>query len=358
MSATKAEYIATLEAKMIAVWIRKFISRLDPFTNALPKGKLTQHARSMRLHLASSFITPGIGFMRPFGCPVTILNTLDSLGKFKGKVDEGFLLGYSVNSKAFRVFNSRIRIVQETLHVNFLENKPNLAEEFVNDPIVSETTVKKPVVETSDVKASEDKPQFLRNNLGPQIIKDWITDSEDEAESRPKIEKKTVKPSFAKIKFVKSKEQGNPQQDFQEKGVIDSRCSRHMTWNISYLTDYEEIDGGYVAFGSNPKRGKITSKGTIRTGKLDFKNVYFVKELKFNLFSVSQMCDKKNSVLFTDTECIVLSPNFTLTDKSHVLHKVPRKNNMYSVDLKNIIPKGGLTCLFTKVTSDESKYKC
>nr|GEZ62977.1 retrovirus-related Pol polyprotein from transposon TNT 1-94 [Tanacetum cinerariifolium] len=65
--------------------------------------------------------------MRPFGCPVTILNTLDSLDKFKRKVNEGFLVGYSVNSKAFRVFNSKTRMVQETLHVNFLENKPNIA---------------------------------------------------------------------------------------------------------------------------------------------------------------------------------------------------------------------------------------
>nr|GEZ87935.1 putative ribonuclease H-like domain-containing protein [Tanacetum cinerariifolium] len=71
--------------------------------------------------------TPSIGFMRPFGCAVTILNTLDSLGKFDGKVDEGFLVRYSVSSKAFRVFNSRTRIVQETLHVNFLENKSNVA---------------------------------------------------------------------------------------------------------------------------------------------------------------------------------------------------------------------------------------
>nr|GEU87352.1 reverse transcriptase domain-containing protein [Tanacetum cinerariifolium] len=71
--------------------------------------------------------TPSIGFMRPFECHVTILNTLDSLGKFKGKIDEGFLVGYSVNNKAFRVFNSQTYIVQETLHVNFLENKPNVA---------------------------------------------------------------------------------------------------------------------------------------------------------------------------------------------------------------------------------------
>nr|GEW25329.1 hypothetical protein [Tanacetum cinerariifolium] len=70
--------------------------------------------------------TSSIGFMRPFGCSVTILNTLDPLGKFNGKVDEGFLVRYSVSSKAFRVFNSRTRIVQETLHINFLENKPNV----------------------------------------------------------------------------------------------------------------------------------------------------------------------------------------------------------------------------------------
>nr|GEW77198.1 uncharacterized mitochondrial protein AtMg00810-like [Tanacetum cinerariifolium] len=68
-----------------------------------------------------------IGFMRPFGCPVTIINTLDPLGKFDGKANEGFLVGYFFNSKAFRVFNSRTRIVQETLHINFLENKPNVA---------------------------------------------------------------------------------------------------------------------------------------------------------------------------------------------------------------------------------------
>ncbi|GKB94185.1 hypothetical protein Tco_0980322 [Tanacetum coccineum] len=135
---------------------------------------------------------------------------------------------------------------------------------------------------------------------------------------------------------------GNPQQDLKDKGVIDSRCSRHMTGNRSYLIDYEEINGGFVAFGGNSKGGKITGKGKIRTGKLDFEDVYFVKELKFNLFSVSQMCDKKNNVLFTDTECVVLSPYFKLTNESHVLLIVPRKDNMYIVDLKNVIPQGGI----------------
>ncbi|GJR54632.1 ribonuclease H-like domain-containing protein [Tanacetum coccineum] len=94
---------------------------------------------------------------------------------------------------------------------------------------------------------------------------------------------------------------GNPQQDLKDKGVIDSGCSRHMTGNKSYLTDYEEIDGGFVAFGGTK----------------------------------------------------VLSPNFKLIDESHVLLKVPRNDNMYRVDLKNIVPQGGLTYLFAKATPDE-----
>ncbi|GJS58370.1 hypothetical protein Tco_0653154 [Tanacetum coccineum] len=136
----------------------------------------------------------------------------------------------------------------------------------------------------------------------------------------------------------KSFDYGNPQLELQEKGVIDSGCSRHMTGNKSYLSNYEEIDGGFVAFGGSTKGGKITSKGKIRIGKLDYEDVYFVKELKFNLFSVSQMCDKKNNVLFTDTKYVVLSPDFKLLDKNQVLLRVPRKNNMYSVDLKNVSP--------------------
>nr|GEU98239.1 ribonuclease H-like domain-containing protein [Tanacetum cinerariifolium] len=136
--------------------------------------------------------------------------------------------------------------------------------------------------------------------------------------------------------------QGNPQQALKDKGVIDSSCSRHMTGNISFLSYFKEINGGYVAFGGNPKGGKITGKEKIKIGKLDFNDVYFVKELKFNHFSVSQMCDKKNSVLFTDT------------NENHVLLRVPKENNMYNVDLKNVVPLGELTCLFAKATLDES----
>ncbi|GJV40197.1 ribonuclease H-like domain-containing protein [Tanacetum coccineum] len=124
---------------------------------------------------------------------------------------------------------------------------------------------------------------------------------------------------------------GNPQMN--DKGFVDSGCSRHMT-------------GG--AYG-----GRISGKGTLKTDSLDFDDVYFVKELNFNLFSVLQMCDKKNYVLFTDSECLVLSPEFKLPDKSQILLRIPREDNMYSFDMKNIVPKDSLTCLAAKATLDE-----
>nr|GEY48414.1 putative ribonuclease H-like domain-containing protein [Tanacetum cinerariifolium] len=101
--------------------------------------------------------------------------------------------------------------------------------------------------------------------------------------------------------------QGNPQLELQEKGVSESGCSRHMTGNISYLFEYEEIDGGYVAFRGDPKGGKITGKGKISI----------------------------------DIECVVLSPDFKLLDESQVLLRVLKKNNMYIVDLKNVASSGG-----------------
>nr|GEV81684.1 hypothetical protein [Tanacetum cinerariifolium] len=149
---------------------------------------------------------------------------------------------------------------------------------------------------------------------------------------------------------------GNPQYALKDKGVIDSGCSRHIIGNMSYLSRFKELNGGYVAFGGNPNGGKISGKGKIKTCKLDFDDVYFVKELKFDLFSVSQMCDKKNSVLFTDTECLVLSPDFKLPDEHQVLLRVPKENNMYNVNLKNIVPSEDLTCLFLKNNDEDAAF--
>ncbi|GKB97283.1 ribonuclease H-like domain-containing protein [Tanacetum coccineum] len=148
---------------------------------------------------------------------------------------------------------------------------------------------------------------------------------------------------------------GNPEILLQDHVVVDSGCSSHMTGNKAYLSDYEDFNGGFVAFGSDPKGGKITGKGKIKTANLDFDDVYFVDELKFNLFSISQTCDKKNSVLFTESECLILSPSFKLLDESQVVLRAPRKDDVYSLDLKNIVPSGGITCLYANATADESK---
>ncbi|GKA17183.1 hypothetical protein Tco_0697020 [Tanacetum coccineum] len=106
-----------------------------------------------------------------------------------------------------------------------------------------------------------------------------------------------------------------PQKALKNKGIVDSGCSRHMTGNKAYLVEYQNYNGGPVAFGGS--KDTITGKGKIITGKLDFEDVYFVKELKqFNLFYMSQMCDKKNKVLFIDSECLVLSPDFKFPDEN------------------------------------------
>nr|GEZ34440.1 ribonuclease H-like domain-containing protein [Tanacetum cinerariifolium] len=240
-------------------------------------------------------------------------------------------------------------------------------------------------VEPSPTKPHKDLSHS--NRPSAPIIEDWVSDSEDASEGEPMPTQKA--PSFVHTSdhvktprpSVKPVEYPIPAENLR-KDILKSRghrhswnrkawqstacfkrqrnyrqwLLRHMTGNISYLSNFEEINEGYVAFGGNPKGDKITGKGKIRTGKLDFADVYFIKELKFNLFSVSQMCDKKNIVLFTDTvsECIVLSSDFKLHDKNRVLFRVPRENNMYNVDLKNIVPSGDLTCLFANATLDES----
>nr|GEV77290.1 hypothetical protein [Tanacetum cinerariifolium] len=272
---------------------------------------------------------------------------------------------------------------------NFMPPKHDLV--FADEHVVSETVTSLHDIAKSKVKTSE----IQLKNVSAPIIKDWVSDSEDENEIE--TESNQIKPSFAKVKFVKPTEhvkssrksvkkeennrktkylrknsqspkgvsavQGNgenavkssacwiwrpignvinyifkdsgsymlkrfkydnPQYTLQDQRILDIGCSRHMTGNKSFLTDYQEFDGGFVAFGGSPKGGKNYGKDKLRTGKLDFEDVYFVKELKFNLFSVSQMCGKKNNVLFIETECLVLSPNFKLLNKNQVLLKVPR----------------------------------
>nr|GEZ86656.1 ribonuclease H-like domain-containing protein [Tanacetum cinerariifolium] len=142
-----------------------------------------------------------LSFIRPFGCLVTILNTIDHLGKFDGKADEGLFVRYSLNSKAFRVFNSRTRIVEENLHIRFSESTPNVVgsrPDWLFDidaltrtmnyelivagnfmpltPDLSFTSLdkfaNKPVVKNCKAKCSEEETKVVRKNDNALIIKE------------------------------------------------------------------------------------------------------------------------------------------------------------------------------------------
>ncbi|GJT01934.1 putative ribonuclease H-like domain-containing protein [Tanacetum coccineum] len=126
---------------------------------------------------------------------------------------------------------------------------------------------------------------------------------------------------------LKKFEYGNPEEELKDHAIIDSGCSG---------------------------RGRITGKGTIKTSCIDFENVSYVKELKFNLLYVSQICDKKHNVLFTNTECLILSLEFKIVNENLVLLRAPRKNDVYSLNLKSIIPSRGVTCLVAKASEDEA----
>ncbi|GKB85081.1 putative ribonuclease H-like domain-containing protein [Tanacetum coccineum] len=146
----------------------------------------------------------------------------------------------------------------------------------------------------------------------------------------------------------------HPLKNMVDRGIFDSRCSGHMTGNKDQLEDFKEFNGGSVTFGGS--KGYITGKGRIRVGNLHFDSVSFVKELgHFNLFSISQICDKQHKVLFTETQCLVVSSDFKMPDENQILLKVPRQHNMYSFDMKTPAFAKGFACLIAKATYDESK---
>nr|GEW21933.1 hypothetical protein [Tanacetum cinerariifolium] len=240
------------------------------------------------------------------------------------------------------------------------------------------------------------------------IIEDWVSDSEYEYEGEPMPTQKSpsfvqtsehVKTPKASVKPVEHTTQAENDYDYYEKKMVQKPVRNHamrVNYQNSRMTHPHSknyvvptlvlprsklvplnadrlvttvvpqtivkhprpakhvVNKQHSPIRRNPKGGKITGKGKIKIDKLDFDDVYIVKELKFNLFSFSQMYDKKNIVLFTDTECVVLSSNFKLPDDNHVLLRVSKESNMYNVDLKDIVPSGDLTSLFANVTLDES----
>ncbi|KAJ9553579.1 hypothetical protein OSB04_017624 [Centaurea solstitialis] len=144
----------------------------------------------------------------------------------------------------------------------------------------------------------------------------------------------------------------------QERGKnlwhVDSGCSRHMTGIMSLLENFKRFEGRHVAFGDNPKGGKVSGKGKISKGMMTFEDVYYVEQLKYNLLSISQVCDKKHSILFNDEECLILSPEFKIVDENMILLGAPRRDNVYCLDLEDVSSKSSLNCLLSKASLSES----
>nr|GEX66099.1 hypothetical protein [Tanacetum cinerariifolium] len=202
---------------------------------------------------------------------------------------------------------------------NYSSSKKDLSwtglSEFANDT-VTDYSRPSPTMESTSGDDQNRNPSVPETDASPSTI-------------TPKPFIKFVKPNDIPSKSKTGKTETpkkplvNSQNNIDEKGYWDSGCSRHMTGNISYLFDYEPFDEGYVSFGQGGC--KITSKGTIKTSKLEFKNVYFVKDLK----------------------------DFKLLDDANILLRTPRQHNMYSINLNNIVPHKDLTCLVAKASADE-----
>ncbi|GJU57779.1 putative ribonuclease H-like domain-containing protein [Tanacetum coccineum] len=256
------------------------------------------------------------------------------------------------------------------------DSKENFDDSLVKEQVESSLNVDKETVFPVDKKAHckyHQRERVVYGNNYNRVNYNYTTKAQAVNTARPKTVK-TARLNSAVVNAVRVNQENDVKASacwvwrrtkpdsasitLKKHNYIDARgrskCSRHMIGNIAYLLDFKEFDGGYVTFRGGAHGGRISGKGTLKTDILNFKDVYFVNELKFNIFSVSQMYDKKNYVLFTDTECLVLSPNFKLLDESHILLKIPRKDNIYSFDMKNIVPKESLTCLVAKATLDES----
>ncbi|GKA74132.1 hypothetical protein Tco_0780434 [Tanacetum coccineum] len=311
------------------------------FVNQSNSQQLDNEDREMILMILKRWISNGWGHRLHEG-EVTLLENVGHQG----------IRGIEIGDAPRRnvPFETLQMLIPHPYTGNYMPSRPDLSfarlDDYVYKTNVSETISGVSRIKSTASKSSKnslEQPKDVRP-IAP-IIKDWDTDSDNDSVFRPKPDQ--TKPSSYNIRKVESRvdkrnwngimtqklEMGNPQYAFQDQGIFNSRCSRHMTGNKYYLTDYQDIDGGFVAFAGSPIGGG----------------------LKF-YFSCPHICvtEEKTGVLFTKTKCLVLSPDFKPLDDSQALLKVPRHSNMYSFDPKNVVPLVGLTCLFAKATVDRN----
>nr|GFC24665.1 ribonuclease H-like domain-containing protein [Tanacetum cinerariifolium] len=143
---------------------------------------------------------------------------------------------------------------------------------------------KQTLVDESDSKPSEYASYESNSSVETSTSMPELVKHASKVVCEPKVW--TDAPIIKEYESDSDNDSDDPHRALKDKGIVDSGCSRHMTWNKAYLADYQEFKGGSIAFGGS--NGRITGKGKIKTGRLDFEDVYYVEELKhYNLFSVS-----------------------------------------------------------------------
>ncbi|KAI3797948.1 hypothetical protein L1987_33213 [Smallanthus sonchifolius] len=147
--------------------------------------------------------------------------------------------------------------------------------------------------------------------------------------------------------------EGHPKGTISNRWYVDSGCSRHMTGNMALLQDIKPFRGSHVAFAGE-KGGSITCQGVVSNGCVSFDNVNYCEQLKHNLLSVSQICDKEYSVMFDKSECMILKPGFEVP-KDWILMRDPRTNDTNQIDMSMAKTTSSVaTCLLTKATELDS----
>ncbi|GJX61050.1 ribonuclease H-like domain-containing protein [Tanacetum coccineum] len=234
-----------------------------------------------------------------------------------------------------------------------------------------------------------EEPKKARENTAAPIIEDWVSDDEEEVEPIPKVEKKTAIPTATKKESVKPEKPIRrssscpnaykhmvPRAVLMKTGLktvnnakpVNTVRSVNTARPFSTARAFNTVRPSYTAHPKStvpcarPKthfqnqaqsilfKGPFTEYNIIKKISKTFDGGY----VTFGGGANGEELLAKNYVLFTDSECLVLSPNFKLPDENQILLKIPRQNNMYSFDMKNIVPKDGLTCLVAKATSEES----
>ncbi|KAI3784322.1 hypothetical protein L1987_43420 [Smallanthus sonchifolius] len=202
--------------------------------------------------------------------------------------------------------------------------------------------------------ADQSKPsraiKFAADQLKPAATK-FAADQSKPSAANLKIQKELL---AAKVTSAADREKGSGKLIQQWKSKSTPSSSQSIIIGSIECQHNDDFGPKTHSPKSDSKRGSVTGQGTVSNERMRFEKVNFVKELEFNLMSVSQICDQKHWMLFTDKECFVLSPRLSKPPREKILLTAKRKDNLYVLDMNEVSPFGSVSCFLSKASVDES----